>query len=164
MLSRIISRQLILVVNFNSARDILLRIITVGTIIIFICIPAPFAVSQIPDISKYKVRITFPEDGQMVPVGELTIHGTASYNATISDCTVYADWNDLQPMQKVMPAGPNYTDFGRKDNDYSKWIFTYTDKYHLISEGANELTAKLSCDIGPFNSTKYYSVNIIGIQ
>jgi hypothetical protein len=99
----------------------------------------------------------------MVPVGELTIHGTASYNATISDCTVYADWNDLQPMQKVLPAGPNYTDFGRKDNDYSKWIFTYTDKYHLINEGANELTAKLSCDIGPFNSTKYYSVNIMGI-
>jgi len=99
----------------------------------------------------------------MVPVGELTIHGTASYNATISDCTVYADWNDLQPMQKVMPAGPNYTDLGRKYNDYSKWIFTYTDEYHLISEGANELTAKLSCDIGPFNSTKYYSVNIIGI-
>ena len=164
MLSRIISRLLILVINFSSARGILLRIIAVGTIIIFIFIPAPFAISQTPDISKYKVRITFPEDGQMVPVGELTIHGTASYNATISDCTVYADWNDLQPMQKVMPAGPNYTDFGRKDNDYSKWIFTYTDKYHLISEGANELTAKLSCDIGPFNSTKYYSVNIIGIQ
>jgi Bacterial Ig domain len=132
--------------------------ISVGTIIIFICIPAPFAISQIPDISNYKVRITFPEDGQMVPVGELTIHGTASYNGTISDCTVYADWNDIQPMQKVMPAGPNY-----KNNDYSKWIFTYTDKYHLISEGANELTAKLSCDVGPFNSTKYYSVNIFGI-
>ena len=154
---------MILVINFSSARSIFLRIITVGTIITFIFIPAPFAISQIPDISKYKVRIAFPEDGQMVPVGELTIHGTASYNATISDCTVYADWNDLQPMQKVMPAGPNYTDFGRNDNDYSKWIFTYTDKYHLISEGANELTAKLSCDIGPFNSTRYYSVNITGI-
>jgi hypothetical protein len=138
--------------------------ITVCTIIIFICIPAPFAISQIPDISKYKVKITYPEDGQKVPVGELTIHGTASYNGTISDCTVYVDWNDLQPMRKVMPAGLNYTEFGRKDNDYSKWIFTYTEKYHLISEGTNELTAKLSCDIGPFNSTKYYSVNITGIQ
>jgi hypothetical protein len=27
----------------------------------------------------------------------------------------------------------------------------------LINEGVNELTAKLSCDIGPFNVTKYDS-------
>ena len=52
-----------------------------------------------------------------------------------------------------MPAGPNYTELGRTDDDYSTWIFTYTEKNHLISEGTNELTAKLSCDIGPFNST-----------
>ena len=38
------------------------------------------------------------------------------------------------------------------------WTFAYTSKYHLISEGINELTAKLSCDIGPFNATKYDSV------
>jgi hypothetical protein len=65
-------------------------------------------------------------------------------------------------MQKATPAGMNYTEFGRA-NDYSRWIFTYTDKYHIISEGTNELTAKLSCDIGPFNSTKYDSVNVTGI-
>jgi hypothetical protein len=39
-----------------------------------------------------------------------------------------------------------------------------TDNYHLIAEGPNELTAKLSCDIGPFNSTKYDSVNITGVS
>jgi hypothetical protein len=33
----------------------------------------------------------------------------------------------------------------------------------LISEGTNELTAKLSCDVGPFNSTKYDSVTVTGI-
>jgi hypothetical protein len=98
----------------------------------------------------------------MVPVGELTIYGIATYDTTASECTVYADWNDLQPMQKATPAGMNYTEFGRA-NDYSRWIFTYTDKYHIISEGTNELTAKLSCDIGPFNSTKYDSVNVTGI-
>jgi hypothetical protein len=50
-------------------------------------------------------------------------------------------------MQKVMPVGPDYTELGRTDNNYSTWIFSYTNKYHLISEGTNELTAKLSCDI-----------------
>src|SRR5918996_6660602 len=77
--------------------------------------------------------------------------------------TVYADWNDSQPMQKVTPAGLNFTQYGRNSNDYSTWTFTYTSKYHLISEGTNELTAKLSCDIGPFNATKYDSVNVTGI-
>jgi hypothetical protein len=139
-------------------------IATVCLVIIFVSFATPFAISQVPDTTKYGVKITYPTDGQMVPVGELTIFGTATYNATISDCTVYADWNDSQPMEKVMPAGPDYTELGRTDNDYSTWIFSYTNKYHLISEGTNELTAKLSCDIGPFNSTKYNSVNITGVS
>jgi hypothetical protein len=41
--------------------------------------------------------------------------------------------------------------------------FYYTNKYHLINESVNELTAKLSCDTGPFNFTKYDSVNVNGI-
>jgi hypothetical protein len=138
-------------------------IAAVCLLIIFISFATPFAISQVSDTTKYGVKITYPTDGQMVPVGKLTIFGTATYNATISDCTVYADWNDSQPMEKVMPAGPNYTELGRTDDDYSTWIFSYTEKYHLISEGTNELTSKLSCDIGPFNSTKYDSVNITGI-
>jgi hypothetical protein len=120
--------------------------------------------AQALDTSNYGLKITYPSNGQQVQVGELTMFGTATYNATITDdCTVYADWNDLQPMQMAMPAGPNYTEFGRTDDDYSTWIFSYTDKYHEIIEGPNELTAKLSCDIGPFNSTKYYSVNVTGV-
>lgn len=136
----------------------------VSLVIVVIFVPTPFAISQVPDISKYKVKIAYPSGIQIVPVGELTIHGTANYNASISDCTVYADWNDSQPMQKAIPAGLNFTEFGRSSNDYSTWTFTYTSKYHLISEGTNELTAKLSCDIGPFNSTKYDSVNITGVS
>jgi hypothetical protein len=146
--------------DFNTA----LRMIAAVCIIIIILIYVPtLVISQAPDTSKYGVKISYPSDGQKVPVGELTIFGTAAYNDTATDCIVYADWNNLEPMQKVMPAGPDYTELGRTDNDYSTWIFTYTDKYHLISEGANELTAKLSCDIGPFNSTKYDSVNITGV-
>lgn len=37
-----------------------------------------------------------------------------------------------------------------------------SEKYHLLGEGTNELTAKLSCDI--FHSIQeYYAVNITGI-
>ena len=139
-------------------------IVVVYLIIIFVFVSTPFAVSQVPDTSKYGIKITYPSDGEMVSVGELTIFGTAKFEATNNACTVYADWNDSQPMQKATPAGPNYSKFGRDESDYSRWIFTYTDKYHVISEGTNELTAKLSCDIGPFNSTKYDSVNVIGIS
>ena len=66
-------------------------------------------------------------------------------------------------MQKATPAGLNFTESGRYSNVYSTWTFTYTGKYHLIYEGVNELTAKLCCDIGYFNVTKYDSVNVNGI-
>jgi hypothetical protein len=126
-------------------------------------LPIPFAISQAPDLSKFGVKITYPSDSEMVSVGELTIFGTAKYEAANNACTVYADWNDTQPMQKATPAGLNFTEFGRSSNDYSTWTFTYTSDYRLISEGVNGLTAKLSCDIGPFNVTKYDSVNVDGI-
>ncbi len=130
----------------------------------FLYFHTPLTFSQSPDTSKYGVKITYPNDGQEVPVGEHIIFGTTSYDVTFGDCTVYADLNDLEPMQKVMPAGPDYTELGRTYDDYSTWIFPYTNRYYLINEGTNELTAKLSCDIGPFNLTKYDSVNVTGIS
>ena len=39
------------------------------------------------------IKITSPRTGQQVPVGELTISGISTDNAT-TDCTVYADWNN----------------------------------------------------------------------
>jgi hypothetical protein len=137
---------------------------TVCILVMFVYLPTPLTFAQVPDTSEYGVKIIYPIDGQEVPVGEHAMFGTASYNVTFGDCTVYADLNDLEPMQKVMPARPNYTDFGRTDDDYSTWIFAYTNKYHSISEGENELTAKLSCDIGPFNFTRFDSVNVTGIS
>ena len=146
--------------KFNIASS---TIAAICLIIMFIVVPTPFAISQVQDTTKYGVKITYPSDGEAVSDGELTIFGTARYDATNNACTVYADWNDSQPMQKAMPAGLNFTEFGRNSNDYSSWTFTYTSQYHLISEGTNELTAKLSCDLGPFNSTKYDSVTVTGI-
>src|SRR5919107_262700 len=106
------------------------------------------------------LKITSPVAGQQVPAGELTISGISTDNVT-TDCTVYADWNDQKPFQKAVATGPRGLD------DYSTWNFTYTDDYHLITNGTNNLTSKLSCiddsnGAGSANLTKSYSVNVIG--
>ena len=107
---------------------------------------------------KIGVKITFPKPNQTVPMGELTIHGTSS-DGPETNCQVYADWNDAKPMQNVTGTGP------RGPNDFSNWTFTYTQNYHLVSEGTNELTSKISCygNSGVSNMTsKYYSINVTG--
>ena len=118
-----------------------------------------FLYAQIPPIIL-GIKITSPSTGQQVPVGELTISGTSTDNAT-TDCTVYADWNNTKPFQKAVATVPGGLD------DYSTWTFTYTDDYHLITNGTNNLTSKLSCidesNGGTANLTKNYSVNVIGV-
>jgi hypothetical protein len=103
------------------------------------------------------IEITYPQDGQQVPVGELTIEGTSSDDAE-SNCQVYADVNDMTPMQNATASGQGGV------NDYSNWTFAYTLDYQVISEGVNELTSKISCfDTGPTPVSKYNSVNITGL-
>ena len=99
------------------------------------------------------VKITSPATGQEVPAGQLIVLGTSTDNST-TDCQVYVDLNDIKPMQNTTAAGAG------GQHDYSNWTFTYTSKYHLITKGVNELTAKLSCIDNPANVTKYYSVNV----
>jgi hypothetical protein len=119
-----------------------------------------FLYAQIPPIIL-GIKITSPSTGQQVPVGELTISGTSTDNDT-TDCTVYADWNNTKPFQTAVATGPGGLD------DYSTWTFTYTDDYHLITNGTNNLTSKLSCidesNGGTANLTKNYSVNVIGVN
>ena len=120
-------------------------------------------VPQQQSSSTIDIKIISPSTGQQVPVGLLRISGTSTDNAT-SDCTVYADWNNTKPFQTATATGPGGV------NDYSRWTFTYTDDYHLITNGTNNLTSKLSCfgdesNIGgsTANLTKSYSVNVIGV-
>src|SRR5215212_2846818 len=118
-----------------------------------------FLYAQIPPITL-GIKITSPVASQQVPAGELTISGISTDNIT-TDCTVYADWNDQKPFQKAVATGRGGLD------DYSTWTFTYTDDYHLITNGTNNLTSKLSCiddsnGAGSANLTKSYSVNVIG--
>src|SRR5918999_2554765 len=115
------------------------------------------------------IKINSPLSGQEVPVGELNITGTSTDTAA-TDCNVLVDVNDIKPLQNTTATG-----FGGQD-DYSNWTFTYTKDYHLITEGPNELTAKLSCNENYPNNTsavpmsnltngksKWYSINVTGI-
>jgi hypothetical protein len=123
------------------------------------------------------IQITSVEDGQQVPPGELTIQGISSDDEE-TECQAYADVNDITPMQNVTAAGPS-----EEDNDFSQWTFTYTQDYQLIKEGANELTAKISCydsgdldlDLNPFPAasaqttssspslSEWHTVNVTGV-
>jgi hypothetical protein len=99
--------------------------------------PTPFSPSSSTSIPA--IQITSPQEGQQVPPGELTIQGISSDDEN-TDCRVYADVNDVTPMQNVTAAGDN-----KKNNDFSKWSFKYTPEYQLIKQGENELTAKITC-------------------
>jgi len=113
--------------------------------------------AQLPTATGIGVKIDTPTDSANLPVGDLTIYGTSSDNNT-TNCQVFADWNDLKPMQNVTPNGP------RGSSDYSKWSFTYTDSYHGIAVGTNELTSKITCyEQGQIASSKSYSINVTGI-
>ena len=121
------------------------------------------------------IQITSVEDGQQVPPGELTIQGISSDDEE-TECQVYADVNDITPMRNVTAAGPS-----KEDNDFSQWTFTYTQDYQLIKEGADELTAKISCydsgdlDLNPFPAasaqttssspslSEWHTVNVTGV-
>jgi len=113
---------------------------------------APSTTGTLPSI-----EITSHNSGQQVELGPLTISGTSSDTPSI-DCEVYADWNDNKPFGKAVAAGPGGSD------DYSKWTFTYGTGYHLIKNGTNNLTSKISCVDEPTNSTKWSSINLIGVD
>jgi hypothetical protein len=122
--------------------------------------PILFAQTGMPGpVSKVGIKITFPKTNSTVPVGPLVVNGTST-DTSQTDCQVHIDWNDLKPMQNVTAAGINGT------NDYSKWTFTFSQNYHLIVEGTNELTSKIVClddSLGNI-TTKFYSINVTGIN
>lgn len=113
--------------------------------------------AQLPSATGIGVIINTPADSANLPTGDLTIYGTSSDSNT-TNCQVFADWNDLKPMQNVTANGP------KGNSDYSKWSFTYTGGYHGIVEGPNELTSKITCfEQGQNASSKSYSINVTGM-
>jgi hypothetical protein len=103
------------------------------------------------------VKITSPTNNQNISTGQLTIAGTSTDTAA-SECQVYVDWNDKKPFQRVVATG------SEGSGDYSRWNYTYTATYHEITNGTNELTSKISCLASPSNLTKWYSINVTGIE
>jgi hypothetical protein len=136
------------------------------TLLVFSILAVPiFAYAQLNSTNttnsqRIGVKITFPKANETVPIGELTVNGTSS-DSPQTNCQVFVDLNDTKPMQNVTGVGLG----GPKD--YSNWTFTYTQNYHVIDKGMNELTSKISCydNSGAGNvTTKYYSINITGID
>jgi hypothetical protein len=102
------------------------------------------------------VKILSPGSGKQIPVGNLTIFGISTDNEK-SDCTVTVDWNNQKPFQKAKATGP----YG--EDDYSSWTYTYSDSYHTVEKGLNDLTSKLECLENSKVTTKWHSINVSGI-
>jgi hypothetical protein len=103
------------------------------------------------------INIISPTNNSQVPVGNLTITGTAAYSSS-QPCTVYALWNDTQSIPRPVITISD-------EKNYSMWKFTYDSEYHEIIEGPNSLMAILSClNLPNDNLTKVYSININGIE
>ena len=154
--------------KFKLEELLLLVLVTFGVIFICYAFPAYYSAlqAQAQEVQQQPlsptitgVKISSPMTGKEVPVGQLTVTGIST-DKTTTDCTVYVDWNNTKPYQTVVATGPAGV------NDYSNWTFTYTDRYHLITNGTNNLTSKLSCtdeDNKDANLTKWYSVDVIGV-
>ena len=97
--------------QINLTKELKLLLFTFGTLmLLYFALSAHYSVlhvqaqlqqspqqQQLPPVIS--VKITSPVVNQ-VPIGQLTISGTSSDNAT-SDYTVYADWNNTKPFQKA---------------------------------------------------------------
>jgi hypothetical protein len=117
------------------------------------------ALQQQQQQTQLGVRITDPVRGQQLAIGKnLTIAGTSSDSST-SNCGVYVIVDGIKPYQKTIPIGQ------AGGNDYSKWKYTLTPAYvGTIKEGVNRITAKLVCQASPVNLTKFYSINVTGMN
>ncbi len=136
---------------------------SVFSVIIMILFASTIWISSVNALPQQQtslgVRITNPAKGQQVATSKnLTLSGTSSYNAT-SNCGVFVIVDGVRPYQKTIPTGQ------AGGNDYSKWKYTFTPAYAgTVREGINRITAKLLCQANPENLTKFYSINVTGMN
>lgn len=131
-------------------------------ILVYLCLTSNFIFiyAQQEGATVPTIKIVSHLTGQKVPTGELTISGISSDDPT-SDCQVSVIWDDSRPYQSVTATGP------RGEDDFSNWTFTFTKDYHVITEGLNKLTSRITCTntaAGGSYGTKWYSVNVIGMN
>jgi len=135
-------------------------VFSVAMMILFASTIWSSSVSALPQQqTSLAVKITNRARGQQLAIGRnLTLSGTASYNVT-SSCGVFVIVDGVRPYQKTTPIGET------GGNDYSKWKYTFTPAYvGTIREGINRITAKLLCQANPVNLTKFYSINVTGMN
>ena len=111
--------------------------------------------AQIP--TEPGLRIVTPPQNSSVPIGELSVEGVSTDNAT-TDCQVSVDINDVKPYQNASATGPE------GEGDFSNWTYTFTSNYSLVINGINEITSRMICFDGESNATKYYSRNVTGVS
>lgn len=105
---------------------------------------------------KIGVNITSPERGKTIPINtNLTVSGKSTDNPAADDCQVAVIVNNVKPYQTATANGSTGA-----PSDYSRWYFIVGSNYTSITEGVNEITAKLTCLP---NATKWYSVNVTGV-
>ena len=104
------------------------------------------------------IKILSPNNDQKVPISNnnLVVSGTSSDHGS-KDCKVSALLNGIKPYQKTIATGHDGT------SDYSTWKYKLDPRYTAIREGANKLTAKITCLGNPNSLTKWTNVNLIGI-
>ena len=135
----------------------------VFSVIIMILFASAIWISSVSALPQQQtslaLKITNPVKGQQVAIGRnITLSGTSSYNAT-SNCGVFVIVDGVRPYQKTIPTGQ------AGGNDYSTWKYTFTPAYAgTIGEGVNRITAKLVCQANPVNLTKFYSINVTGMN
>lgn len=110
----------------------------------------------LPSISKLPaVKITFPHSGDNVTVQEpLHVIGDSS-DDDLTNCQVSIITNNLKPYHDVNATGKS----GGKD--YSTWSFTEGPELKI---GSNKITSKIACAENAMNSTKWYSINVTGVN
>ena len=154
--------SVILSCSFPSYKNLLLISLIATISVIYEGSRFEFSIAQEPQNNlpqEQFVKIVSHGQNQSVPYGELNISGVSSDTLT-TNCTVYVDWNDLKPFQIVKARA-----VGNNNNDFSTWTFRYTEKYHLIAPGPNELTAKITCLDTVTNQpvSRWNSINITGV-
>jgi hypothetical protein len=73
----------------------------------------------------------------------------------LTNCQVSIITNNLKPYHDVNATGKS----GGKD--YSTWSFTEGPELKL---GSNKITSKIACMENAMNSTKWYSINVTGVN
>jgi hypothetical protein len=114
----------------------------------------------IPIPKSRSLKITYPTQGQQVPVGgNLTVKGTVNYGlatplkgataANTSSCHVIVQINQIPPYHVATGTGPD----GQRD--FSTWKYTVDPKSTPIKQGPdNKISARLSCPQSPNLETR----------